>query len=83
MKLIIKITDDEYNMLKAYADAKRKYEVGKGFPVNKAIAEMVSVGLEAISETIILDENGSPVDWNTYCKSNIDESLERQIYKKY
>lgn len=83
MKLIIKITDDEYKMLKAYAAAKRKYEVGKGFPVDKAIAEMVSIGLEAISETIILDEYGNSVDWNTYCENNIDESRERQIYKKY
>lgn len=83
MKLIIKITDDEYKMLKAYAAAKRKYEVGKGYPVDRAIAEMVSVGLEAISETIILDESGCPVEWNTYNKNNIDESLERQIYKKY
>lgn len=31
MKLIIKITDGEYKMLKAYAAAKRKYEVGRDF----------------------------------------------------
>ena len=83
MKLIIKITDDEYKMLKAYAATKRKYEVGKGFSVDKAIAEMVSIGLEAISETIILGENGNPIEWNTYCENNIDESRERKIYKKY
>ncbi|MEE1054114.1 MAG: hypothetical protein U0L33_07260 [Acutalibacteraceae bacterium] len=83
MKIIIHITDDEYKMLKAYASAKRKYDVGKGFPVDKAIAEMVSVGLESISETVFLDESGVPVEWNIYCKRNIDESLQRQIYKKY
>ena len=61
MKLIIKITDTEYNMLKAYAAAKRKHEVGKGFPVDKAIAEMVSIGLEAIAETTIIDKDGNLV----------------------
>ena len=65
MKLIIKITDTEYNMLKAYAAAKRKYEVGKGFPVDKAIAEMASIGLEAIAETTIIDKDGNFVQWNT------------------
>ena len=44
---------------------------------------MISIGLEAISETIILDEYGNSVDWNTYCENNTDESRERQIYKKY
>lgn len=83
MKLIIEITDDEYKILKAYAVAKRKHEVGKGFTVDKAIAEMVSIGLEAISETIILDENGNKVNWNTYCDNTIDEQRERQIYRKY
>ena len=83
MKLIIKITDAEYNMLKSYAAAKRKYEVGKGFPVDKAIAEMVSIGLEAIAETTIMDKDGNLIQWNTYCKRNIDEELERPIYKKY
>ena len=83
MKLIIKITDTEYNMLKAYAAAKRKYEVGKGFPVDKAIAEMVSIGLEAIAETTIIDKDGNFVQWNTCYEKNIEEEPERPIYKKY
>lgn len=44
---------------------------------------MVSIGLEAIAETIILDEAGNPIAWNTYCKNNIEEPRERPIYKKY
>lgn len=83
MKLVVVISDDEYRMLKAYAAAKRKYEVDKGFPVDKAIAEMVSIGLEAISETIILDKNGIPVEWNTCDKNGCFDYEKLKIYKKY
>lgn len=83
MKLIIKITDEEYQMLKAYAAAKRKYEGDKRFPVERAIAEMVSIGLDAIAETVIVDKEGNSVQWNSYCANSIDELSERQIYKKY
>ena len=55
MQLMIKVTDAEYAMLKAYAAARRKYEVGKGFNIDAAIAQMVSIGIEAISDTSRVD----------------------------
>ena len=65
MKYItIEMADSEYEMLKDYAAARRKHEIGKGFTINKTIAQMVSIGLEAISETIIVDQNGQVVEWN-------------------
>ena len=39
-------------MLKRYAAARRKYEIGKGFTIDKAIAQIV-------------DERGDIVDWNS------------------
>ena len=33
-------------MLKRYAAARRKYEIGKGFTIDKAIAQVVSIGLD-------------------------------------
>ena len=81
MKLIINVTPEEYEMLKSYAAAKRKHEAGKGFTIDTAIAELVSVGLNAISETMILDKNGNHVKWNTFQKSN--ETIARKIYRKY
>lgn len=81
--LTIEMTDNEYDMLKAYAAARRKHEVGKGFTVVKAVAQMVSIGLEAISETVIVDQEGKLVEWN---KDNIgDEQAEnrRMFYSKY
>ena len=83
MKIMVNITEDEYKMLKAYASAKRKHETGKGFPVEQAISEMISIGLDALSETIILDKNGVPVDWNHFCRSDLNEPTVRQIYRKY
>ena len=66
MKYItIEMTDSEYEMLKAYAAARRKYEVGKGFTIAKVVAQMVSIGLDAISETVIVDQNSQIVEWNT------------------
>lgn len=66
MKYItIEMTDSEYEMLKDYAAARRKHEIGKGFTIGHTIAQMVSIGLEAISETIMVDKNGQLVEWNT------------------
>ena len=66
MKFIkIKLSSNEYEMLKRYAAARRKYEIGKGFTIDKAIAQVVLIGLDAISETQIVDERGDIVDWNS------------------
>ena len=80
MRLIITVTNEEYALLKAYAAAKRKYEVGKGFTVNKAVNEMVSIGIDAISQTTIFDKQGNLVEWN---KEYTFEQNEREIYRKY
>lgn len=40
MKVIIKLSDAEYDMLKAYAAVRRKHEVGKGYRVDDAIAQL-------------------------------------------
>ena len=80
MRLMITITDEEYALLKAYAAAKRKYEVGKGFTVDKAINEMTSIGIDAISQTSIFDNEGRLVEWNQ--EYNYKEA-DRKIYRKY
>ena len=80
MRLMITITDEEYALLKAYAAAKRKYEGGKGFTVDKAINEMTSIGIDAISQTPIFDNEGRLVEWNQ--EYNYKEA-DRKIYRKY
>lgn len=83
MKILVNLTDAEYAMLKAYAAARRKHEVGKGYRVENAIAQAISIGVDAISETTIIDKNGNTVDWkNGYSTVNEDPS-ERTIRRKY
>ena len=82
MKIILSLEKSEYEMLKAYAAAKRKYEVGVGYSVDKAINEMVTFGLQAISETTIMDSEGNLVEWNHIDVKN-DMNNERQIFRKY
>ena len=59
----IALNDDEYEMLKKYAKYVRKYETGNGFTINSAINQMVSIGLEAIRETTILDNENNIINW--------------------
>lgn len=80
MRLMITITDEEYALLKDYAAAKRKYEVGKGFPVDKAINEMISIGVDAISQTPIFDKEGNIVEWN---QNYVYKENDRRVYRKY
>ena len=83
MKILVDLTDAEYAMLKAYAAARRKHEVGKGYRVEHAIAQAVSVGVDAISETIILDKQGKPVAWNKEHIDHGDGEPGRVIRRKY
>ena len=83
MKVIIKLSDAEYDMLKAYAATRRKYEVGKGYRVDDAIAQAISIGVDAISETTILDSEGNIVDWKKGYKTEDDSSSKRSVYRKY
>ena len=83
MKILVDLTDAEYTMLKAYAAARRKYEVGKGYRVENAIAQAISIGVDAISETIIFDRNGDVVDWKNGYSATNEEFSERTIRRKY
>ena len=83
MKILVELTDAEYAMLKAYAAARRKHEIGKGFRVENAIAQALSIGIDAISETIIMDKNGIPVDWKHECVTSEECSVDRTIRRKY
>ena len=66
MKFIkIRLSDNEYEMLKKYAKARRKYEIGNGFTIHSAIEQMVAIGLSAIEETQIVDKNHKPIDWKS------------------
>ena len=83
MKILVSLTDTEYAMIKAYAAARRKYESGKGFRVEHAIAYAIAIGIESLSETVILDKKGEPVDWKgEFCFSE-EDAAERKIYRKY
>lgn len=82
MKVLIDLTDAEYTMLKSYAAARRKHEVGKGYRVEHAIAQAISIGVDAISESTIFDKDGNLVDWKAgYDQSS--ENTDRLIRRKY
>ena len=83
VKILVDLTEAEYTMLKAYAAARRKYEVGKGYRVENAIAQAISIGIDAISETTILDKDGKLVEWKNRCDTNSGENTERIIRRKY
>ena len=81
--IVVEFTDSEYEMLKNYAAARRKHEVGKGFTVVDTIAQIVSIGLEAISETIIVDKEGNAVDWNPEQIGDEQKDDRRIFYSRY
>lgn len=85
MKVLVDLTPDEYDLLKEFAAARRKYEVGKGYRVGNAINEALSIGIESISETLIFDKNGELVNWKNAHIVNedaFDDRPVRCIYKK-
>jgi len=51
-------------MLKKYAKAMRKYAVGKGFTIDRAVQQAISIGIDAIRETQFVDEEGHEIDWS-------------------
>ena len=61
----IKFTDEEYSLIKQYALAQRKYGVGKGFTVEKAMEEMQQSFLAAIESAYFVDENHNLIEWKT------------------
>lgn len=61
-KIVIEETD--YEMLKKYAKAMRKYAVGKGFTIDRAVQQAISIGIDAIRETQFVDEEGHEIDWS-------------------
>ena len=56
-------TYEEWELLKKYAAAKRKYEVGKGYTVKVAVQELVGAAFDALLHSEICDSDGNPVDW--------------------
>ena len=64
MKYIkISLSDEDYELLKKYAKATRKYETGSGFTLKSAINQMITIGLESIKETVILDNENKIINW--------------------
>lgn len=61
----LELSCEQYEMLKNYAKAMRKYEVGKGFTIKSAIEYALSIGLNAIEETIFVDNDHKEISWNT------------------
>ena len=53
--VFVPFTDEEWEMLKKYAAAKRKYEVGKGDTVKVAVKEITSAVLDALFNSEIFD----------------------------
>ena len=52
--LTIAMNDEDYELLKKYAKATRKYETGSGFTIKSAIELMIKIGLDP-------EKNKSPV----------------------
>lgn len=77
----VSLSKNEYEMLKKYAAARRKYELGKGFTVDKAFAQVVSIGLESIAQTEIFDKNGNIINWNDN-NSAVQETVDGQVLLK-
>ena len=61
--VFVSFSDEEWELLKKYAAAKRKYEVGKGFTVKVAVNELAHAVLDAMLNSEIYDEDGQAVDW--------------------
>ena len=83
MKVLVELTDAEYAMLKAFAAARRKHEIGKGYRVENAIAQALSIGIGSIAETQILDKDGMPVEWKSEYVTSEECDAERTIRRKY
>ncbi len=83
MKILVDLSDTEYALLKAYAAARRKYEVGKGYRVENAIAQAISIGVDAIAETTIFDREGNVVDWGKGYITVDENCFERAVHRKY
>ncbi len=61
--IFVPFTEEEWELLKKYTAARRKYEVGKGYTVKVAVSEITHAVLDAILNAEIRDENGNIVDW--------------------
>ena len=59
----VQFTDKEWEILKKYAAAKRKYEKGTGYTVKVAGQELCDAVKDALLNADILDQDGNSVDW--------------------
>ena len=57
------LEEEKNSLIKQYALAQRKYGVGKGFTVEKAMEEMQQTFLAAIESMDFIDENHNLIDW--------------------
>ena len=61
--IFVPFTSEEWELLKKYTAAKRKYEVGKGYTVKVAVKEITQAVLDAFLSEEIRDSDGNLVDW--------------------
>ena len=61
--IFVSFTKEEWELLKKYTAAKRKYEVGKGYTLKIAVNEITHAVLDAIMCAEIRDRDGNVVDW--------------------
>ena len=59
----IAIAEEYYEVIKKYARARRKYEIGNGYRVENVIADILEVGLDGIRNAEFTDASGAVVDW--------------------
>ncbi len=57
-------TDEQWELLKKYAEAKRKYEHRKPFSMKFAAEEIFFSMIEALESEEIYDSDGNLVNWN-------------------
>ena len=59
----VPLSDEQWQLIKQYAKAKRDYEVGKGYTMKDVLKELVDTSLNALEEAEFEDREGNRVDW--------------------
>lgn len=63
IRKIIELSDDDWEVLKKYARATRKYQEMKGYTVNDALEEMIRQGMTSVALTEFSNSDDEEVDW--------------------
>ena len=61
--IFVPFTHEEWDLLKKYTAAKRKYENGKGYTVKVAVDTITHAVVDAIMNEEIIDKDGNVIDW--------------------